>query len=155
MIIDKNLEDKISQFLNFGRCEYVENNTLKLCYKCKGLGSYETEKLTDYHRNEYTSTQHICNVCRGDGRLIESVKKIVFTTRDTSEVMPYIGNEHLTKENFSLNVRLKIDNRCPLTEQKYPDLKDLTYTRYDDMLRNIRIEEALVSDNDRKKDYPF
>jgi RecJ-like exonuclease len=152
-MISKEMEDKINKFFSFGRCEYRENFKINLCAKCDGLGFYTTETLVDYHRNDYEYNTHNCNVCNGDGRIIVIEKSVVLNTSQEKEIVPYIGNENLLKQNKNTNIHLKVDNRNPFLENRHPELKELTYTNYDDMLRNILIEEALITDD--KNTFPF
>jgi len=60
------------------RCGVMEDRkhsdtTVVVWYNCKGKGVYYTEHLTDYHRGEYDTKQHICHVCEGTGLLSEIV----------------------------------------------------------------------------------
>lgn len=48
--------------------------TVVACYNCEGKGVYYTQTLTDYHRGEYDTKQHVCHICEGSGLLTEDVK---------------------------------------------------------------------------------
>jgi len=49
------------------------DTTVVVCYNCKGEGVYYSQHLTDYHRGEYDTKQHICHTCEGTGLLSEIV----------------------------------------------------------------------------------
>ena len=42
-----------------------------MCTRCKGTGILERSELENYHRGEYEYWKELCNVCDGEGRMVE------------------------------------------------------------------------------------
>lgn len=139
--------------INESHLTLEEKSVVKLCISCNGIGSYEKEEMVDYHRNDYKTTRHVCKNCNGDGRVVEYTKMITLSPITDTERKPYdehSGNKFEYFEYNSTTHRVKIDNRDRYREQKYPELAALTYEKYDTMLQEIKITEALEKYNDKK-----
>jgi len=113
----------------------VETNEVQLCPQCNGIGIVTREELTDYHRNDYTTTRNPCKFCLGDGRVVVITTKIVYDgPSDNRKVVPYVGFEGDAFSSKSTSYGLKIDMRDRKLEEKYPELKALSYEHYDNIV---------------------
>lgn len=141
--MDSEVEQKILDNLRNCSINYIQEHTITLCQKCSGTGFYEYEEMVDYHKREYETHTLKCNNCNGDGRMISISEKIEVRGSEQNKIVPYLGNEKLSGKNIRENIRVKIDKRNSYLEREYPELKALTYSNYDDMLRIIEIERAI------------
>jgi hypothetical protein len=133
------------ELLKYTSLTFEEKAEVIICNKCNGIGTYITEELVDYHKGDYETTRHICDKCKGDGRIVEHTRTIFIRPEKTVEHVPY--NEY-TDNKFlynSINHKIKIDNRDNRRENLYPDLKQLSYENYDKMLTEIKITETLTN----------
>jgi len=123
--------------------EYKEQNEIVICRHCSGIGSYTTEELVDYHRNDYETVRHHCKFCKGDGRLV----KITTSKRSRDDVnskeIPLLDFEQDPFDSKYVNVRYRVDRRDLALERKYPELAKFTYDEYDKLAEKYRILDAL------------
>ncbi len=111
---------------------FIETNEIQLCPHCNGIGIITREELTDYHRNDYTTVRTSCKFCLGDGRVVVITEKVVYDgPSDDRKVVPYVGFEGDGFSHKSTTYALKIDMRNRRLEEKYPELKKLSYEHYD------------------------
>lgn len=152
-MINKELEEKIKDIFrkHSSVLEYRETNKIVICDRCKGTGFYYTEKCVDYHKNNWETQRFKCQPCKGDGRTIECRTTLNFREYDRTMVVPYVGNENLSHKSSYDIIKITIDNRNYRLERDYPELQKLTYTNYDDMVKELLIQEALEKDHDHKK----
>lgn len=144
-MLDKEIEERIKYIFRMNSSlNYSQTHEVVLCSRCKGIGFYNTEELVDYHKNDYITKKHNCERCKGDGRMIKSTESLTYRDYERTTEIPYVENKHLTdNKNKYEHIFLKIDNRKYGLENKYPELKALTYENYDSMMREILIQEAL------------
>lgn len=138
--------DELIRYTNL-ICE--EKSEVILCPSCNGIGSYTKETLVDYHRNDYDITRHNCSTCKGDGRIVQTSRTVSLRPETSKLSTPY--NEFIGDKfsHTSVPHKVKIDNRDRYMEQKYPDLEALSYEKYDKMLTEIKITEALTKYENR------
>lgn len=113
-----------------------------LCKVCEGLGFVEREELVDYHRNEYFTNRYKCQKCNGDGRLI-SIRKwyTINLPSEQLQEIPYgdfheIVNPHHYEDKW---FRMRLDLRNLNLEAKYPKLAEVSYDRYDKLLKEYEL----------------
>lgn len=126
------------------------NNRIVLCDRCKGFGFFEKYELTDYHKQEYTTSRTPCSTCEGDGRMIESTEHMSFKLgNDKVHKMPYISFKEFVDPHFYDDrwFRYRLDMTDRGLEDKYPELKAVNYDNYDKLVEHYRTLEIL------KKDY--
>jgi hypothetical protein len=139
MPIDK-LPQSISGYFN---CK----NEVTACDRCKGIGTYTTEELGDYHKREYYTQRHTCNQCKGDGRIVIQKEYLSFSINERTTRIPYTdfkGDPHLCE---SQAIRYKLDHRNQYLEKKFPELAALTYDEYDKLIEKFKTFEALKKDH--------
>lgn len=129
------------ELLKYLYVKLEEQNTVIICNCCNGLGSYVTQN--EIGRDEYISSRIECKQCKGDGRLITTTRTISMNPETISTITPYVDFCGDKFKNTREEYKIKIDKRNHLAEQKYPELKSLTYDNYDKMLNEIKITEAL------------
>lgn len=125
------------------------SNTVVLCERCKGFGYTLDERLSDYHRREYTTTRSKCRDCEGDGRMIKSTEHISLNLgQDKVHLVPYISfNEFVDPHGHEDRwFRLRLDHTDKALERKYPDLAAISYDKYDEMVEKYRLIELLKKD---------
>jgi DnaJ-class molecular chaperone len=115
--------------------EVVEKNVVELCPQCNGIGTITTEKLVDYHRNDYDTVRTPCKFCLGDGRVVVVTKEMMFSTPTLKRnVVPYVSyqGDRFTDKRKSYGIKLDLRNK--FLERKYPELEQLTYEHYDKLV---------------------
>jgi hypothetical protein len=132
----------------------IDMHQVTICKTCQGIGWYE--RTEEVGRDEYETELLTCGSCKGDGRIVQITRKIIFEA-DADEVLnvPFVdfnGDPWLTKE---IRAKVKFDYRNPRLEGKYPELQKLTYENYDKKLEKYEtldhIERSPGANNDRKK----
>lgn len=132
------------ELLKYSKVDLIEKSDVELCNTCKGLGTYVTEELVDYHKSDYETTRHICNVCNGDGRVVVTTRTVSMRPEKETSRVPYdtfVGNKFVS--NYK-SYGIKIDNRDARMEKNYPELAEITYEKYDEMLKQITINDKLA-----------
>lgn len=122
------------------------SNTVVLCDRCKGFGYDLNEKLTDYHKREYTTTRYNCSHCEGDGRMIQSTEHLSLNLgRDKVQLMPYISFKEFVDPHGHEDrwLRLRLDMTDRQLEAKYPELAAVNYDNYDRLVEQYRTIELL------------
>jgi hypothetical protein len=151
---DKNLKTFKSKVEDCSLVRCIDTHEVILCRMCQGVGWYTREEEVD--RDEYKTELVKCSSCKGDGRIVQITRKIVFEA-DHDEVLhvpftDFSGDPWLAKE---IRAKVKFDYRNLRLEGKYPELQTLTYENYDKKLEKYetldRIERSTGVDNDRKK----
>lgn len=115
----------------------VETNNVQLCPHCNGIGTIFREELTDYHRNDYTTTVNTCKFCLGDGRMVVTTRKLVYDSPSESmTIVPFVDfvGDKFAKKRTTYSI--KIDLRNQKLEKKYPELEKMSYSHYDEMVND-------------------
>ena len=137
--------EKADELLNQASFYYRETIEVESCSRCNGIGRNYKEELADYHRGEYIGRLLVCKQFKGDGRVVKKKREIVVSRASEEQVVPYSAFEgdpfDSKTDNFGFSV--KRDLRCRHYENKYPELKDLTYEKYDELLEKLRAFERL------------
>lgn len=121
----------------------VRENEVVVCDRCKGLGTYTTEELGDYHKREYYTQRHTCKQCKGDGRVVIQKEYLRFDSREKVKTIPYTefeGDPHLHESQW---FRHKLDRRDHNLERQFPELAAITYVEYDKLAEKCRTLAAL------------
>lgn len=132
--------------------KYINTQTVVLCTRCSGTGSYTTEELADYHKRDYDTVRHKCEACLGDGRLVQTKIELVLDQRGpTVTQTPYAKFKGDPYKSHAEIYGIKINRRDEWMERKHPELAEITYSKYDSLLEQIRILEALGKDSKNGK----
>ena len=127
-------------------CEIIRENSVVICDKCNGLGTIKEITGIDYVTKDHAIRPFPCSKCKGDGRMIEmrEYAKIHYLNENVNTV-PYKDFIENTDPYFTeiKRHRYKIDRRTPALESIYPDLKDLSYDKYDELLEKYKLVELL------------
>lgn len=71
-----NKEYFIENFFGYSKkyfpVSFLEQRTLNSCIRCSGTGRTSREELTDYHKREYDTFYDDCDICSGEGRVIQT-----------------------------------------------------------------------------------
>ena len=121
-------------------------NTVVLCERCKGHGFIIDEKLTDYHKGEYTTTRSECRKCEGDGRMIKCTEHLSLNIgNDDVKLVPYVSWKDIIDPHFYDDRwgRWRLDMTDRGLEEKYPELKAVNYDNYDKLVEHYRTIETL------------
>lgn len=135
------------EILKGGSFILVERREVVLCARCDGTGSYTEQVCTDYHRDEYDTLRYKCKVCKGDGRMVKTVRKIEARINEESDIQSYVdfvGDPYSYNSNY---VRLMVDNRDRSLEHKYPDLEKMSYNNYDTLLEKYKLLELMKKED--------
>lgn len=135
------------QLLKDSRFTFVEKNNVIICNKCCGTGSYTTEECVDYHKDEYETTRHKCNMCKGDGRMVELTRTINVQMDRDSERVSYVDFTQDPYYYSSTHMRLRVDYSSAYMEKKYPKLKELSYDSYDKLMHDYLLVEQLKKEH--------
>lgn len=110
---------------------------IEKCSICNGLGYRFVE--------EGKAPTRQCSNCDGDGRILKKRSKLVIEFAEDEDSMPltlsgdYENMKYYQRQHF----RYKLDRRDPSLEMKYPELKELSYDRYDEVLKKYQVIEEL------------
>lgn len=124
---------------------YRQNKVI-LCDHCKGFGFTLYEELTDYHKNEYSTTRNQCKKCDGDGRMIECTEGISLNLGNPKvNKVSYDFYKNIIDPHFSDSrwCRWRIDHTDLRLEEKYPELAAVNYDNYDKLVEYYRTIETL------------
>lgn len=121
----------------------VKRNEVVVCDRCKGLGTYTTEELGDYHKREYYTERHVCKNCKGDGRIVIQHEYLQFHTNEKTTKTPFNEFKGDPYYNDSLWFRHKLDRRDRALENAFPELAAITYSEYDKLAEKCRTIAAL------------
>ena len=133
--------------LNYSHFSFREERNIILCHRCSGTGFYTTERCVDYHRTDYETERHSCEICRGDGRLVFIKRYIDARLQEDSNTIPFIEFKDDPHESYYENIRLRINKNSPGMNKKYPDLEKLSYNNYDSLLEKYMLLEAMKGKN--------
>jgi hypothetical protein len=125
----------------------VERREVILCSQCGGSGFYTEEVCVDYHRDDYKTVRHKCKPCKGDGRMVQTVRKIDVRISEERKIQSYVDFGDDPHVHTSDHVRLIIDKRNLLLEHKYPELKKASYDNYDALLEKYKLLEIMKKEN--------
>ncbi len=117
--------------------ELIVTYAIEHCKTCDGLGyRYVEEGSTPSRR---------CVMCDGDGRVLKKRSKLVVEFDEDEEQVPLTlsGDYEKMKYFQSQHFRYKLDRRDPNLERKYPELRELSYDRYDEILKKYQVIEEL------------
>jgi hypothetical protein len=151
---DKNLKTFKAKVEDCSLAKCIDTHRVIVCRVCQGIGWYEQKE--EVGRDDYISKLIKCSACKGDGRIVQITRKIVFQA-DHDEVLnvpftEFKGDPWLAKE---IRVKVRFDHRNLRLEDKYPELKKLTYEEYDKKLEKYetldRIERSEGVNSDGKK----
>ena len=111
-----------------------DQHTLEACEICKGVGWYLAEEF-NLQNDKTKEVLKECDVCQGDGRIVR-IKRWIEFQADAPEVrvVPYKTFEGDPWFDKEIAVKVKLDFCNPRLEDKYPELKKLTYDEYDKAL---------------------
>lgn len=127
--------------------KYFNTQTVVLCTRCSGTGSYTTEELTDYHRRDYDTVRHKCEACLGDGRLVQTKIELVLDARGpTVTQTPYAKFKGDPYKSHAEIYGIKVDRRNRGLESKHPELAAISYDKYDDLASQLYTLEVLKKD---------
>lgn len=96
------------------RFHLSERKKLRSCPRCSGTGIVSEEEMTDYHRNEYSTSYDACRVCKGQGRLVDTVHSVLL-----------YGSSGVGPAKLE-----KVVSTVPYGEDPITALEDLTYYHY-------------------------
>lgn len=134
-------QQMIDERISVGYSEYKE---VIVCRACNGIGSYTTEELVDYHRNNYETIRHVCKHCKGDGRMVKTTTSNHYQTKSDWNEIPFVdftGDDPFSRTMTS--VMYRVDRRNYALEKKYPELAKISYDRYDEMVKKYQILDTL------------
>ena len=120
-----------------------------VCKTCEGLGYTFREELVDYHKRDYATFRDKCSRCLGDGRVVIHKLSVEVTQREEVEYIPFTEAEksgdpfEMYRNGSHKNYRIKIDKRNKWREQNYPELAEISYEKYDELLEKIEMIEKL------------
>lgn len=126
---------------------FVEHREVILCSRCSGSGSYTEEVCIDYHRDDYKTVRHVCKTCKGDGRMVQTVRKIEVRISEERDVQPYVDFDGDPYSHDSDSIRLIIDKRSRSMEHRYPELEKVSYDNYDKLLEKYKLIDDMKKDN--------
>ncbi len=117
--------------------ELVVTYVIETCNMCKGLGYGYVE--------EGKSPSRRCVRCDGDGRVLKKRSKLELEyAEDESQVPLTLAGDYQTfRYAQTQTLRYKLDRRDYNLEMKYPELKALSYDRYDEVLKKYQVIEEL------------
>lgn len=124
---------------------YRQNKVI-LCERCKGFGFTIHEELSDYHKNEYSTTRNACKTCDGDGRMIECTEHLSLNlgqkkvNKISYDFYKEIVDPHFYDDRWG---RWRLDMTDRQLEAKYPELAAVNYDNYDKLVEHYRTIEIL------------
>lgn len=117
---------------------------VKACERCNGAGSVTEEEMTDYHKREYATFRYKCKSCNGDGRIVCTKVSVEFDDETSESSMPISefgkGDLHYSSTYY---LRIRPDLNDENMNRLYPDLEDMKYENYDQLLEKYKTVEAL------------
>lgn len=122
---------------------FKEDRTITLCSRCGGTGFYTTEELVDYHRNDYETTRHSCEHCKGDGRMVSIKRYIDVRLREDFKTVPFVDFTENPHDSYYKSVRVRLDKSNSYLNHKYPELKEHSYERYDKLVEQYELLENM------------
>lgn len=132
---------------------YRQNKVI-LCERCKGFGFTLDERLSDYHKGEYTTTRNICKTCDGDGRMIECTEHFSLNLGGPKvNKVSYAFYKDIVDPHFYDDrwVRFRLDMTDRHLEEKYPELKAVNYDNYDRLVEYYRTIEILKKEEENAR----
>lgn len=138
---------EFSDLLSDSHFSFREDRSISLCHRCGGTGFYTTEQCVDYHRNDYETTRHSCDICKGDGRMVTVKRYIDARLREDSITIPFVEFDGDPHEAYYENIRVRLDYNSPGMNKKYPDLEKLSYNNYDELLQKYLLLETIKNAN--------
>lgn len=133
----------------------IRTHTVVLCDRCNGLGYVEKRQLINQRTRDYEISHDPCDQCGGDGRMIEIKTDCVMNLPSKQVVsVPYVSNHQHIDPHYEESVwfRMRIDNRNITLENKYPDLAELAYDRYDELAKVYAALDKLSNGESKEKE---
>lgn len=139
----KTLEEMVEYRHNY--YTYYDKYTPTNCEKCNGLGKTHREELSDYHKREYSTYWDTCPKCKGHGRYIKRTVEVKINIDSQEEIIPWdeFEGDPFNPPSKSTQFQLKVDKRDSYLEREHPELADLSYDKYDNMLEKYRMIKKL------------